>query len=113
MRRRIGSLERVLDQLERLERLKRLELRVLAPSLTPGASHPYATALTAYVLKLAGGKTARKQTDRALDWLKKHQDRQTGAWPAISMNKKYPAGSMEEKFLQDAATAFAVLALTS
>ena len=83
------------------------------PSLTPGASHPYATALTAYVLKLAGGKAARKQTDRALDWLKAHQDRQTGAWPAMSMNKKYPAGSMEEKFLQDAATAFAVLALTS
>jgi hypothetical protein len=27
------------------------------------------------------------------------------------MNKRYPAGSMEEKFLQDAATAFAALAL--
>jgi squalene-hopene/tetraprenyl-beta-curcumene cyclase len=83
------------------------------PSLTPGASHPYATALTAYVLKLAGGRAARKQTERALDWLRQHQDHQTGAWPAVSMNKKYPAGSMEEKFLQDAATAFAVLALTS
>ena len=47
------------------------------------------------------------------EWLKKHQDRQTGAWPAVSMNKVYPAGSMEEKFLQDAATAFAALALTS
>ena len=82
-------------------------------SLTPGASHPYATALTAYVLKLAAGKHARAETNRALDWLRKHQDRRTGAWPAVSMNKKYPAGSMEEKFLQDAATAFAVLALTS
>jgi squalene-hopene/tetraprenyl-beta-curcumene cyclase len=83
------------------------------PSLTPGASHPYATALTAYVLKLSAEKRARTATDRALDWLRKHQDRQTGAWPAVSMNKKYPAGSMEEKFLQDSATAFAVLALTS
>ena len=83
------------------------------PSLTPGASHPYATALTAYVLKLAAGRRARTGTERALDWLRKHQDRRTGAWPAVSMNKKYPAGSMEEKFLQDAATAFAVLALTS
>jgi len=81
-------------------------------SLTPGASHPYATALTAYVLNMAGGKAARAQTARALDWLRAHQDRQTGAWPAVSMNKVYPAGSMEEKFLQDAATAFAVLALT-
>ncbi len=83
------------------------------PSLTPAASHPYATALTAYVLGIAGGKRARTQTDRALVWLRQHQDRQTGAWPAVSMNKTYPAGSMEEKFLQDAATAFAVLALTS
>jgi squalene-hopene/tetraprenyl-beta-curcumene cyclase len=82
------------------------------PSLTPGASHPYATALTAYVLRLAGGRRARPQAERALDWLRAHQDRQTGAWPAVSMNRKYPAGSMEEKFLQDSATAFAVLALT-
>jgi squalene-hopene/tetraprenyl-beta-curcumene cyclase len=82
------------------------------PSLTPGASHPYATALTAYVLRLAGERRARRQTERALDWLRTHQDRRTGAWPAVSMNKTYPAGSMEEKFLQDAATAYAVLALT-
>jgi squalene-hopene/tetraprenyl-beta-curcumene cyclase len=82
-------------------------------SLTPGASHPYATALTTYVLRLAGDRRVRAKTEHALDWLRAHQDRQTGAWPAVSMNKKYPAGSMEEKFLQDAATAFAVLALTS
>jgi hypothetical protein len=44
-------------------------------------------------------------------WLKAHQDLQTGVWPAVSMNKKYPAGSMQEKFLQDAATAFAAAAL--
>jgi len=48
---------------------------------------------------------------RALDWLKAYQDPQTGAWPAVSMNKKYPVGSMQEKFLQDAATAFAAAAL--
>ena len=81
-------------------------------SLDLRQSDSYATALTAYVLELAGGTRARAQTARALDWLKAHQDRQSGAWPAVSMNKKYPAGSMEEKFLQDAATAFAVLALT-
>ena len=82
-------------------------------SLTPGASHPYATAFTTYVLKLAAGDTVRSRVARGTDWLKAHQDRKTGAWPAVSMNKKYPAGAMEEKFLQDAATAFAVLALTS
>ncbi len=83
------------------------------PSVTPGASHAYATAFTTYVLKQATGGAMRSRIGRATDWLKAHQDRQTGAWPAVSMNKTYPAGSMEEKFLQDAATAFAVLALTS
>jgi hypothetical protein len=85
-------------------------------SLGPWAAHPdapassgvnaYATAFTAYVLQQAG-----VAAPRALEWLQAHQDPQTGAWPAVSMNKHYPAGSMEEKFLQDAATAFAALAL--
>lgn len=82
-------------------------------SLNMKTSNSYATAFTAYVLKTAGGHGVRKQAARALDWLRTHQDRVTGAWPAVSLNKLYPAGSMEENFLQDAATAFAVLALTS
>lgn len=82
-------------------------------SLDLARSDSYATAFTTFVLRVAGGKPARKPADRALEWLKTHQNRETGAWPAVSMNKVYPAGSMEEKFLQDAATAFAVLALTS
>jgi DNA polymerase III epsilon subunit family exonuclease len=41
LRRRIGSLERVLAQLDRLERLKRLEACILAPSLTPGVREAY------------------------------------------------------------------------
>jgi hypothetical protein len=48
---------------------------------------------------------------RAWEWLKSHQDRQSGAWPAVSMNKRYPDGSMQERFLRDAATAFAAMAL--
>jgi hypothetical protein len=76
-----------------------------------GASHSYATAFTAFVLQQAGGRAARSSVTRALNWLKAHQDPLTGAWPAVSMNKKYPAGSMQEKFLQDAATAFGAAAL--
>jgi hypothetical protein len=76
-----------------------------APAATIG-SHSYATAFTAYVLQQAG-----VAAPRALDWLRSHQDPQTGAWPAVSMNESYPAGSMQEKFLQDAATAFAAMAL--
>ena len=85
-------------------------------SLGPWTAHPdapvstgsnsYATAFTTYVLQQAG-----VASPRALEWLKTRQDRQSGAWPAVSMNKRYPVGSMEEKFLQDAATAFAALAL--
>ena len=41
LRRRIGSLERIVGELDRLERLKRLRLRILAPSLVPGVSESY------------------------------------------------------------------------
>ena len=98
-------------------------------SPTAGASDSYATAFTAFVLKqglgaldsglatrgsgLGTGDSVRSSIDRALDWLRAHQDPQTGAWPAVSMNKTYPAGSMQEKFLQDAATGFASAALSN
>lgn len=75
-----------------------------APASSDGSSYP--TAFTAYVLRQAG-----VSVPRAVAWLKAHQNPYTGAWPAVSMNKRYPPGSMEEKFLQDAATAFAALAL--
>jgi squalene-hopene/tetraprenyl-beta-curcumene cyclase len=96
-------------------------------SPTAGASDSYATAFTAFVLRqelgardsgpttrdsqLGARDSLRSSTNRALEWLKAHQDPHNGAWHAVSMNKKYPAGSMQEKFLQDAATAFAAAAL--
>jgi squalene-hopene/tetraprenyl-beta-curcumene cyclase len=83
------------------------------PRLDLGGSDSYATAFTTFVLEKVAGKTARAQTEHALDWLKAHQDRQTGAWPTVSMNKTYPAGSMQASFLQDAATAFAAAALAA
>lgn len=82
-------------------------------SLDRSSSNSYATAFTTYVLRRTGDRRARGSVSRALDWLRSHQDRATGAWPAVSMNKSYPPGSMEEKFLQDAATAFAVASLAS
>ena len=47
---------------------------------------------------------------KALNWLQSHQDRNRRLG-AMSMNKRYPDGSMESRFMQDAATAFASLAL--
>ena len=78
-----------------------------------GGSNSYATAFTTYVLQRTADSHVKPATARALDWLRTHQDRRTGAWPAASMNKTYPVGSMEEKFLQDAATGFAAAALAN
>jgi squalene-hopene/tetraprenyl-beta-curcumene cyclase len=79
-------------------------------SPTAGASDSYATAFTTFVLERSGSGGVRAAA--GLAWLEKHQDSRTGAWPAVSMNKKYPGGSMQEKFLQDAATAFAAAVLS-
>jgi hypothetical protein len=90
-------------------------------SLGPWTVHPdaapatgsdaYATSYTAFVLGQAGVPPSHAGLSRALAWLRSHQDPATGAWPAVSMNKRRPAGSMEALFMQDAATAFASLAL--
>jgi hypothetical protein len=63
------------------------------------------------VLQRSGVAVTDVRLQRALTWLAEHQDAMTGAWPAVSMNKRYPEGSMQSRFLQDAATAFASAAL--
>jgi squalene-hopene/tetraprenyl-beta-curcumene cyclase len=90
-------------------------------SLGPWMAHPdappstgsnaYATAFTTVTLLRGGVPAADPKLARALDWLQSHQGASTGAWAAVSMNKRYPDGSMESRFMQDAATAFASLAL--
>jgi squalene-hopene/tetraprenyl-beta-curcumene cyclase len=82
------------------------------PDAPPSAgSHAYATAYTAFVLQRAGVPASHPGLAKALDWLRAHQDPATGAWPAVSMNKRYPDGSMPSLFMQDAATAFAAMTL--
>jgi hypothetical protein len=90
-------------------------------SLGPWAAHPdappasgsnaYATAFTTFALLRGGIAASDPRLTKALTWLASHQDPKTGAWAATSMNKRYPEGSMESRFMQDAATAFASLAL--
>lgn len=80
-----------------------------APSST--GSNSYATGFVAFVLQKAGVPRTHPALNRALDWLRSHQDRQFGHWRADSMNKPYEADSMQVRFMQDAATAFATLAL--
>jgi squalene-hopene/tetraprenyl-beta-curcumene cyclase len=74
-------------------------------------SNAYATAFTTFALLRGGVPVSDPHVANALTWLASHQDSKTGAWPAMSMNKRYPDGSMESRFMQDAATAFGSLAL--
>jgi len=74
-------------------------------------SNAYATAFTTFALLRGGIAPSDPRLANALTWLQSHQDATTGAWMAMSMNKRYPEGSMESRFMQDAATAFASLAL--
>lgn len=74
-------------------------------------SNSYATALVAYVLEKTGVPASNPALARALAWLSSHQDREGGFWAADSMNKRYPPDSMQIRFMRDAATGFAALAL--
>ena len=74
-------------------------------------SNSYATGFVAFVLRQAGLVRSHPDLMRALDWLRSHQNRQSGYWTANSMNKPYEPDSMQVRFVQDAATSFAAMAL--
>jgi hypothetical protein len=78
--------------------------------LRSSGSDAYATGFASYVL-LIDHNRRDKRLDNALNWLKSHQNQEHGYWASTSMNKEYPAESMMVKFMQDAATGFAALAL--
>lgn len=65
------------------------------------------------MLAAAGTPQSDRNLAKAMTWLESHQNRDSGFWPADSMNKIYPSGSMQEGFMRDAATAFASMALAN
>ncbi|MBI2686536.1 MAG: cytochrome P460 family protein [Acidobacteria bacterium] len=73
----------------------------------------FATAYTAFALQRGAADCADPRMGRALDWLRRNQNAETGSWSSTSMNKSFPADSMQIGFMDDAATGFAFLALSS
>ena len=75
------------------------------------ASDGYATGLVAFALEQFQAPEVRPALKRALQWLNANQA-EDGRWPASSLNKKRDLASEAGLFMSDAATAYAVLALT-
>ena len=76
------------------------------------SSDGYATGLIAYVLEQVALKDLGPLS-RALAWLNNSQIEADGRWPAVSLNNNRPVLSDTGLFMSDAATAYAVLALTN
>lgn len=77
-----------------------------------GKSDGYATGLIAYALEQYGLPRDNAQLGRALDWLRHNQIQPEGRWPGYSLNHAH-GQSPTGLFMSDAATAYAVLALTA
>jgi len=78
-----------------------------------GKSDGVATGLITFVLEEAGVPRENVQLRRGLSWLISNQNTAEGFWPASSVNRRKSKTSDTGRFMSDAATAYAVLALTA
>jgi squalene-hopene/tetraprenyl-beta-curcumene cyclase len=74
-------------------------------------SDGYATGFVLHVLQTAGVSKDDARLAKGVAWLKSNQT-DTGGWRAVSVNKKRDPTTHVGKFMSDAATAYAVLALS-
>jgi squalene-hopene/tetraprenyl-beta-curcumene cyclase len=75
-------------------------------------SDGYATGLAAFVLQQAGVPRTDQSVKKGLAWLAENQSKTVGSWAAYSLNRRRDPESDVGKFMSDAATGYAVLALT-
>jgi squalene-hopene/tetraprenyl-beta-curcumene cyclase len=74
-------------------------------------SDGYATGLTVYALQQAGLSRNKPEVQTAILWLERNQNPTDGLWPGYSLNKQRDPNTDVGKFMSDAATGYAVLAL--
>jgi squalene-hopene/tetraprenyl-beta-curcumene cyclase len=75
------------------------------------ASDGYATGLVLHVLQTVGESKTIPEISRGLEWLHANQS-PSGQWAASSINKKRDPTTHAGHFMSDAATAYAILALS-
>jgi squalene-hopene/tetraprenyl-beta-curcumene cyclase len=75
-------------------------------------SDGYATGFVVYALQQSGVPRENAALQRGRKWLIANQDRAEGFWPGYSLNKRRDPKSSAGRFMSDAATAYAVLALS-
>jgi squalene-hopene/tetraprenyl-beta-curcumene cyclase len=76
-------------------------------------SDAYATGVVTFALQEAGMPRTNAEVQRGLAWLARHQNKTEGLWASSSLNKRRDPSSNTGQFMSDAATAYAVLALTT
>jgi hypothetical protein len=78
-----------------------------------GKSDGYATGLIVFVLGQAGVPQTDSHLGLGRAWLVRNQSQTEGLWPGYSLVNRRDPSSGTGRFMNDAATAYAVLALTA